>query len=321
MRSLKGTGPAGPGGDRARCPRSAPRAGVARLVWTVAGTGSTRCAIASRRLQGLLALFASRIGSMASWPSIVCSSEAPLVRRVSSRTRVSSRASACGAMRRPLWGRGDPTAPLGWRLAGREAEAQELAPRRSAHPRGPHGSLLPWGGCALGRVHPKLEAPGDEAGDARHHPFARPAAAHVDVAVVGIANEAPPRPAGRVCFADRMIGLLANHDRVGSVPCPARPASGSTARAKADHLPCGAAGTPQPGSLRPSVRPSAASRPADPIPERDRASRPWRAIDQHARGEKTANQPEDAPATPWQPAAMGTPGTGDPFGHQRPRGL
>jgi len=43
---------------------------------------------------------------------------------------------------------------------------------------------------ALGRVEPELEAPGEEACDARHHPFAGTATAHVDVAVIGIAHEA-----------------------------------------------------------------------------------------------------------------------------------
>ena len=68
IRSAKQTRPAGRGGDRARCPRFGPRGGAVRPVWTAAGTGSSHCAIASRRLQGLLALFASRIGSKASWP-------------------------------------------------------------------------------------------------------------------------------------------------------------------------------------------------------------------------------------------------------------
>ncbi len=51
IRSMKWTRSADRGGGRARCPRFVPRAGAVRPVWTVAGTGSTHCAIASRRLQ------------------------------------------------------------------------------------------------------------------------------------------------------------------------------------------------------------------------------------------------------------------------------
>src|SRR6266481_8693508 len=54
----------------------------------------------------------------------------------------------------------------------REAEAQELPVRRLIH-------------CALDCIHPELEPAGEEGRDARHHPFARPAAAHINIAVVG----------------------------------------------------------------------------------------------------------------------------------------
>ena len=53
------------------------------------------------------------------------------------------------------------------------------------------------------------------------------------------------------------------------------------------------------GSRRPSLRPSAARRPDDPIHKMDRASWPRRAIDQHAWGERAADELEDTPATPW----------------------
>ena len=52
--------------------------------------------------------------------------------------------------------------------------------------------------------------------DAGHHPLACPLTAHIDVAVVGVAHEA--------------VAALS------PVPCPARPASGSTTAARAARL-------------------------------------------------------------------------------------
>src|SRR5216684_2283248 len=62
-------------------------------------------------------------------------------------------------------------------LLARKAEAQELACAR-------------FGDRALGLVDPELETLGEELLDALHHPLARPLAAHIDVAVVGVAHEA-----------------------------------------------------------------------------------------------------------------------------------
>src|SRR3954454_16067384 len=71
-------------------------------------------------------------------------------------------------------------APL--RLAsGRKAEAQELALDRP-------------GDRALLSVDLQLEAPLQEACHACHHPLARPATAHIDVAIVGVADEAMTAP-------------------------------------------------------------------------------------------------------------------------------
>src|SRR5436190_3714524 len=58
-----------------------------------------------------------------------------------------------------------------------EAEAQELPVLRLVY-------------CALGRIHPELEPTGQEVFDACHHPFTGTAAAHIDIAVVGITREA-----------------------------------------------------------------------------------------------------------------------------------
>ncbi len=62
-----------------------------------------------------------------------------------------------------------------------EAEAQELADAR-------------LGDRALRLVDLELETLGEERLDARHHPLARPLAAHIDVAVVGVAHEAVAAP-------------------------------------------------------------------------------------------------------------------------------
>src|SRR5206468_2160531 len=59
----------------------------------------------------------------------------------------------------------------------REAEAQELAGAR-------------FGDRALGPVDLQLEPFGQEPLDPIHHPFARLLAAHIDVAVVGVTDEA-----------------------------------------------------------------------------------------------------------------------------------
>src|SRR5262249_55428851 len=61
--------------------------------------------------------------------------------------------------------------------SGFEAEAQELPALRLIH-------------RALGCIDPELEPMGEELFDAGHHPFAGPTAAHIDVAVIGIAHEA-----------------------------------------------------------------------------------------------------------------------------------
>src|SRR6202790_4265741 len=70
--------------------------------------------------------------------------------------------------------RRDPAPGL---LSACKAEAQELADTRP-------------GDRALPLFAPQLETLGQEVLDALHHPLARPLAAHIDVAVIGIAHEA-----------------------------------------------------------------------------------------------------------------------------------
>src|SRR6267143_4032971 len=93
---------------------------------------------------------------------MACVRLTPAVRRVSARTRLTSRASA----------RRDPTSRFGF--AG-EAEAEKLA-RRGARYR------------ALRAVDLQLEAPGQKAFDARHDPLPRPPALHIDIAVPAFAR-------------------------------------------------------------------------------------------------------------------------------------
>src|ERR1700686_1981014 len=69
--------------------------------------------------------------------------------------------------------RRDPAPGL---LSACKAEAQELADTR-------------LGDRALRLVDPELEPLGQELLDARHHPLARPLAAHMDGAVVGVTHE------------------------------------------------------------------------------------------------------------------------------------
>ena len=63
------------------------------------------------------------------------------------------------------------------RPPAREAEAQKGPRRWTVH-------------CALRRVHPQFQPPGKEAFHACHDPLARAPGPHVDVAVVGVADEA-----------------------------------------------------------------------------------------------------------------------------------
>src|SRR6267143_2671109 len=99
---------------------------------------------------------------------MACVRLTPAVRRVSARTRLTSRASA----------RRDPTSRFGF--AG-EAEAEKLA-RRGARYR------------ALRAVDLQLEAPGQKAFDARHDALPRSPALHIDIAVIGVADEAMTAP-------------------------------------------------------------------------------------------------------------------------------
>src|SRR6266481_730371 len=84
---------------------------------------------------------------------MACFRLTPAVRGVSARTRLTSRASACGAIR-----------------------------RRGSRYR------------ALRAVDLQLEAPGQKAFDARHDPLPRSPALHIDIAVIGVADEAMTAP-------------------------------------------------------------------------------------------------------------------------------
>src|SRR6516164_9017262 len=115
----------------------------------------------------------------------------PGMRRVSARTRLVYRASACGAMRR--------------RLAG-EAEAEEFA-RTGARDRA---------------VDLQLQAAGQELLGAGHDPLPRPLALHIDIAVIGVADKAVAASLQIPCSAHPASGWTAAARAARPAACPRR---------------------------------------------------------------------------------------------------
>lgn len=66
-------------------------------------------------------------------------------------------------------------------------------------------AILGAGDRRLGLVHLQAQAPFDELGQAGHHPQPRPFAAHVDVSIVGVADEPVTTPV-------KLLIKLVQHD-------------------------------------------------------------------------------------------------------------